>query len=140
MAEMTGTEIEALLALPNIAVLSTADAAARPEGSPVWYAHDAGTFRILVHRDSRKARNIRANAQVSLVIDTRSAPYRGVIVRGTATLSGPDPVLRRYLAMRYLGAETGSRYLEASNHLDVEDALVTIRTTSRHSWDYSKGM
>jgi len=139
MASMTDAEIERLLAGAEIGVLATVDAEHRPEGSPVWFEHSDGSVNVLVHRDSRKARSIAANPHVSLTVDTRSAPYRGVILRGTAALSGPDPTLRRRLAHRYLGAETGERYLKTTAYLDQEDALVTIRVTSYYSWDYSKG-
>ena len=136
---MTDEEIEALLASAEIGVLATADGRGRPEGSPVWFDYGAGIVRVLVHRDSRKARNIRVNHHVSFTVDTRRAPYRGVVLRGTASLSGPDPELRRSLAHRYLGAETGERYLAKTARYDAEDALVTIRVTGRQSWDYSKG-
>ena len=139
MAKMTDEEIDEMLAGVHVAVLCTADAAARPEGSPVWYDYVRGTIRVLVHRGSRKARNIRDNSRVSVTVDTRSAPYRGVILRGTATLSGPDPDLRRRLAHKYLARDTADRYLAASSHLDTEDALVTVALESRYSWDYSKG-
>jgi nitroimidazol reductase NimA-like FMN-containing flavoprotein (pyridoxamine 5'-phosphate oxidase superfamily) len=139
MARMTDEEIERLLAEPQVGVLCTVDADRRPEGSPVWFEHQRGTVKILVHRNSRKARSIAANSHVSLTVDTRVVPYRGVILRGDASLSGPSPALRRELAHRYLGAETGERYLATTAYLDQEDALITMRVTSRYSWDYSKG-
>ena len=139
MAGMTDAEIEALLAGPAIGVLAVVDTDGRPEGSPVWFEQQGDVVKVLVHRVSRKARSIRSNPHVALTVDTRSAPYRGVILRGDATVSGPDPALRRRLAHRYLGAETGERYLSQTAHLDGEDALVTIRVASRYSWDYSKG-
>ncbi len=136
---MTDDEIERLLSEPQVGVLCTVDADRRPEGSPVWFEHRSGKIEILVHRDSRKARSISGNPNVSLTVDTRAAPYRGVILRGEASLAGPNPTLRRRLAHRYLGAETGERYLATTASLDQEDALVTMRVTSRYSWDYSKG-
>jgi len=139
MAKMTDAELDALLAGPAIGVLAVVDAEGRPEGSPVWFEREGDLVRVLVHRESRKARSIEVNAHVALTVDTRSAPYRGVILRGTASLSGPDAALRRRLADRYLGAETGAHYLAQTAYLDAEDALVTIRVTSRYSWDYSKG-
>ena len=139
MASMTDDEIEKLLAEPQVGVLCTVDAERRPEGSPIWFEHAKGKLAILVHRKSRKARSVRGNPNVSLTVDTRSAPYRGVILRGTAKVSGPDPTLRRRLAHHYLGPETGERYLAATAYLDQEDALITISVTSRYSWDYSKG-
>lgn len=139
MARMTEEEIAQLLAEPQVGVLCTVDEEQRPEGSPIWFEHEGGVVRILVHRDSRKARSVRHNPHVSLTVDTRAAPYRGVILRGEGSVSGPDPVLRRRLAHRYLGAETGERYLATTAYLDQEDALITMRVTSRYSWDYSKG-
>jgi nitroimidazol reductase NimA-like FMN-containing flavoprotein (pyridoxamine 5'-phosphate oxidase superfamily) len=57
-----------LLAAPEIGVLYTVDAKGRPEGSPVWFEASAqGADKIYVHvaRDSKKARNVRANPNVS---------------------------------------------------------------------------
>jgi len=136
---MTNEEVDALLAAAEIGVLATADAKGRPEGSPVWFEYSDGVLRVLVHRDSRKARNIRENSNVSFTVDTRRAPYRGVVLRGTATLAGPEPALRRRLAHRYLGRETGERYLAKTARFDQEDTLVSIHVTSRYSWDYAKG-
>lgn len=139
MGRMSDEEIEALLRAREVAVLATADRHGRPEATPVWYDYREGRVRVLVHSNSRKARNIRENPRVSLTVDTRSAPYRGVVLRGEAGLSGPDPGLRRELALRYLGKDVGERYLAATSRFDVEDALVSMRVTSRYSWDYSKG-
>lgn len=139
MSHMTASEIEAFLRSSEIAVLCTADEDGAPEGTPVWFDYDGDVLRILVHRDSRKARNVRANARVSLTLDTREAPYRGVVLRGTASLTGPDPALRRKLAARYLGPEVAERYLVRTRSLDQEDVLMTIRILGRSSWDYSKG-
>jgi len=139
VARMTDSEIEELLRSPELGVLATADAKGRPEGTPIWFDWDGGHVRILVHHASRKARNIRENPNVSLTVDTRQSPYRGVVLRGTAALSGPDPALRRRLAARYLGEEIGKTYIETTASFDTEDVLVTMRVTSRYSWDYSKG-
>ncbi len=137
---MTREEEDRLLGEAQIAVLSTADERGRPEGSPVWYDYDGRVARILVHTNSRKARNLRKNPYATLTVDTRSAPYRGVILRGETRLSGPDPELRRSLAVRYLGQEAAERYLQATAAFDEEDVLVSLHITSRFSWDYSKGL
>jgi len=136
---MNEKEIESLLAAPEVGMLAIADEQGRPEATPIWFEHDDGVVRLLVHRESHKARSIRVNPQVALTVDTRTPPYKGVLLRGTASLSGPDPQLRRRLARRYLGQEVGRRYIESTASLDEEDALVTIKISSRTSWDYSKG-
>ena len=137
---MTETEIDALLRGAEIGVLATAARSGRPDATPVWFDFDGQTVRILVHRDSVKARNIRDNPQVCLTVDTRRPPYRGVVLHGRGTLAGPDPVLRRQLAERYLGKETAARYLESTAAFDQEDALITVWVESRFSWDYSQGV
>ena len=139
MARMTDSEIEELLRAPHMGVLATVDAKGRPEGTPIWFDWDGKHVRILVHHASRKARNIRKNANVSLTIDTRQSPYRGVVLRGTAALSGPDPGLRRRLAARYLDEQSAESYIKTTASFDADDVLITITVQSRYSWDYSKG-
>jgi PPOX class probable F420-dependent enzyme len=136
---MTKGEVDELLRSPVIGVLCTVDPDGQPEGTPVWFDFEEGRVRVLVDRDSRKARNIRTNPRVSLTVDTRVSPYRGVVLRGHASLGGPDPALRRVLAERYLGMEAARRYLVRTRSLDERDALVTIVPASSFSWDYSKG-
>ncbi|RMD83633.1 MAG: TIGR03618 family F420-dependent PPOX class oxidoreductase [Candidatus Dadabacteria bacterium] len=137
---MSRQEEDELLRSPQIGVLATADARGRPEASPVWYDYDGSRVRILVLDTSRKARNLRENPFASLTVDTRTPPYKGVILRGHVTLSGPDPDLRRKLAERYLGPEKAARYIAATSSLDERDVLITLHVTSRFSWDYSKGL
>ncbi len=139
MARMTPDEVDTMLRSAEMAVLCTVDAVGRPEGTPIWFDYDGEQIRILVHRSSKKARNLRANPNASLTLDTRTAPYRGVLLRGLATLSGPDPKLRRVLAARYLGEAVGQRYIDSTLNMDEEDLLITMRIESMHSWDYSTG-
>ena len=80
---LTDAELTDLLAAPEIGVLCTVDGKGRPEGSPISFEQVSGKIFIHVARDSKKARNVRANPNVSLTIDTRQAPYRGAVLRGT---------------------------------------------------------
>jgi len=136
---MSPAAIDELLGSAEVGVLCTVDAEGRPEGTPIWFDYDGACVRILVNGSSKKARNIRINPHVSLTVDTRTAPYRGVVLRAKAALSGPDPALRRVLAARYLGDEVGARYIASTSNLDDEDVLVTLTIRGRHSWDYSSG-
>ncbi len=139
MPKLEDHEIEALLAEPEMGVLATVDGQGRPEGSPIWFEYRDGKVYVLVHERSTKARNIADNPNVSLTVDTRVAPYKGVTLRGTATISGPDPELRRRLAKHYLGEEVGEGYIASTAALDGSDNLIEITVSSRFSWDYSKG-
>ncbi len=139
MAKLSKEEIDVLLDEPQMGVLATADAEGVPEGSPVWFEHRDGELYVLVGGNSKKARNVRVNPRVALTVDTRRAPYKGVILRGRTAISGPDLELRRRLAHRYLGKKVGDGYLAKTAHLDAEDVLLTITVDSRFSWDYAKG-
>jgi PPOX class probable F420-dependent enzyme len=139
-ATLTDSELHDLLAAPEIGVLCTVDAKGRPEGSPIWF--EAKDARIYVHvgRSSKKARNVRANPNVSLTVDTRVAPYRGVVLRGTAREIAFDDGLHRRVAIRYLGEQMGLAYIEMTREASAESVLLEIAVTSRFTWDYSKGM
>lgn len=136
---LNDTELRELLEAPEVAVLATVDAKGRPEGSPIWF--EAGDDKIYVHveRDSKKARNIRRNPNVSLTIDTRVAPYRGAILRGTVREIAADDGIRRRTALRYLGEETGAAYLAATEDTAASSILLEMTVTSRYTWDYAKG-
>lgn len=137
---LTTEEIETLLATPEIGVLCTVDADGQPEGSPVWFEAD-GASRIFLHVDraSRKARSIRRNPKVSLTVDTRSAPYRGVVLRGEARELDYDDARARRIAIRYLGQQAGEAYMAMVGAERGSTVQLEILVRSRHSWDYGKG-
>ena len=123
---MTDEQREAFLREANVAVLSTVDARGRPHAAPVWYLYCDGVFRISTGDGSQKHRNIRANPNISLVIDQRALPYYAVMVQGTADIGlafSDEDSLR--LAVRYLGENLGARYAQRT---DAESSVsLTIR-------------
>jgi len=91
--DITFTEEElAYLRGQRLARLATVDQAGAPQNNPVGFFIDAGTGQLIVAGTamgkSRKYRNVRRNAYVSLVVDdlasTEPWKVRGVEVRGTA--------------------------------------------------------
>lgn len=136
---LTEDECRSLLEAPEIGVLCTVDAGGRPEGSPVWFEAAAGRLYVHVDRASKKARNVRRNPNVSLTVDTRTAPYRGVVLRGTARELPFDEGIRRRTALRYLGPVAGEAYLAMTGDGVEGTVLLEITVASRHTWDYSKG-
>ena len=138
--KLNGTELARLLEGPEIGVLCTVDGRGRPEGSPIWF--EAGGDRIYVHvdRDSKKARNVRTNPNVSLTVDTRTAPYRGAVLRGTARELALDNAILRRTAIRYLGEDAGAAYLAMTAGSAAGTVLLEITVTSRYTWDYEKGL
>lgn len=138
--KLNEAELRALLEAPEIGVLCTVDAEGRPEGSPVWFEAGAdGRLYVHVDRTSKKARNVRANPNVSLTLDTRTAPYRGVVLSGTMRELPFDEGIRRRTAIRYLGAGMGEGYLAMTESGVADTVLLEMTVTRRHTWDYAKG-
>ncbi len=121
---------ESFLAEPNVAVLATVDhrGRGRAHAAPVWYLCDAGEIVISTGRDSQKHRNIEANPEITVVVDRRTLPYFALMIQGAAEIRPRLSETDRFrLATRYLGEETGRRYVERTSG---EDA-VTIRLRPR---------
>jgi PPOX class probable F420-dependent enzyme len=132
-------ELAELLATPEIAVLCTVDGEGRPEGSPIWFEAAGGKVFVHVDRRSKKARNVRTNPNVSLTVDTRTAPYRGAVLRGTAREIPSDDGIRRRTAIRYLGPDTAAAYLAMTESSVADSVLLEITVSSRYTWDYARG-
>ena len=139
MGKMTAEETEELLAAAEIAVLSVVNKDGAPEGTPVWFEYRDERIQIIVDGNSHKARCARVNPRVSVTLDTRQAPYRGICLRGTVTFGSPDPEQGRRIARHYLGQEMGDAYVEATSATFAEQVLLDISIDSSFSWDYSKG-
>jgi PPOX class probable F420-dependent enzyme len=117
-------EAEEFLAEANVAILATVDRKGRAHAAPVWYLYDGGELIISTGRGSQKHRNIEANPAVTVVVDRRTLPYYAVMVRGRAQIGAPlTDEQRLRMATRYLGEETGRRYVERTAGSDS----ITIR-------------
>lgn len=98
-------ELQALLELPNPAVIATV----RPDGSPhsvaTWYEWADG--RVLVNMDESRARlgHMRLDPRVALTVLSAESWYRHVSLHGRVVDIRPDPDLADIdrLAMRYAG-------------------------------------
>ena len=100
----THTQLARLAAAP-VARLATADAAGRPHIVPFCFASDAAGRRIYSALDAkpkrgasltslRRVRNIRANPQVSVLIDHYEDDWRNLwylLIQGRAELLSPGP-------------------------------------------------
>lgn len=139
---MSAAEREAFLAGPHVGILSVADDAGRaPLAMPVWYAYEpGGEITFITGQDSRKMALIRAAGRVSLVAQEAALPYRYVSVEGPV-VGFEDPARpedRRAMAERYLGAEGGAEYLEATKDAADTMVLTRVRPERWYTRDYTK--
>jgi len=132
---LTPQEIDAFLAEPHIAVVATAGPTGKPHAMPVWYAWRDGIVLFHTSAGSKKMRNLRANQRVSVVVDSKVAPYKVVVIEGHAREATGDAALATEIAIHYLGEKFGSRYVEQSGGPGV---LVTVEPDKIISWDYAR--
>jgi PPOX class probable F420-dependent enzyme len=124
-----------LIELPLVAVLATRGADGETLLSPVWHEWRGGAFSVVVGVDDIKARHVRSDPRVALVVFDHEPPYRGVELRADARLVTDGVVdTNRRIAVRYLGEERGTAYADG-----VDDDLVIIRVEPGvvRAWDFA---
>ena len=118
-------ELQQLTDAPLLGVLATANAYGNPQATPLWYHYDGEGFVTTCFSNRVKARNIRRNENVVLVVVDTVNNGKGLIVWGKATVSedGAEAATVRN-AERYLGEERGR---EAAAGLNAQGDRVVIR-------------
>ena len=123
--------MQSLLDAPSPAVITLYAADGEAVVSPVWVRLTDGAFEVVMATGDRKLAHLQRDPRCVLLIFETVPPFRGVQVRGHATLSPDDGAQARIaIASRYLGAERGRRDADierrpprVSVRLPVADAL-----------------
>jgi PPOX class probable F420-dependent enzyme len=135
---LTDEEVREFLRQPNIAVVATVGADGRPHAVPTWYEYDGSEIVMHLGLGSRRYRNVRSNDRVAVCIDTKTPPYKAIVVEGRArTKEGADDEGSRRMAVHYLGEELGNRYADS-----IEGTRMVIARVAPDriiSWDYARG-
>ena len=122
-----------LLEQPIIGVLATRRADDTTLLSPVWFDWHDGAFLIWADTESGKVRHIRRDPRVSFVVANSEWPYKGLEVRGNATISPDDFFdLVGRTARRYMGAEAEDRMVETT----APGVVIRIEPSVIRGWDY----
>jgi PPOX class probable F420-dependent enzyme len=88
--------------------LATVRADGRPHVTPVWFVLDGDDLIFNTGETSVKARDIRRDERVSLLVDDERFPYAFVLVEGVAKLIDDLAAVRRgafAIAARYVPAD-----------------------------------
>ena len=123
-----------LLDQPLIAVLATRRKDDTVMLSPVWFEWRGGGFNVWAESMSNgKVRHITRDPRVSIVVANQEWPYKGLEVRGEATVSGEGffDVLER-TGDRYLGAGEGARMVGSYK----PGVVIRIEPGELRAWDY----
>ena len=118
-------EVKALLNQELVARLGSLN----PDGSihlmPVWFKYEDGDILIGTEEHTRKAKNVKRNKNVSLLIDSHERPYKGVLIYGQAQLDHDDAIGKRIsILARHIPADIAQRM---GANLASPFALITIR-------------
>jgi nitroimidazol reductase NimA-like FMN-containing flavoprotein (pyridoxamine 5'-phosphate oxidase superfamily) len=140
---MTRSEREAFLAALHVGVISISEPGHGPLTVPIWYAYEpGGEVWVLTDRDSRKGKLLEVGKRISLCAQTETPPYQYVSVEGPIVAIDASDRERhaRPMARRYLGAELGDRYVEATSSERNAGASVIVRMRPARwlSVDYNK--
>jgi PPOX class probable F420-dependent enzyme len=141
MASLIDPSIRELLEGRYIASLASRNSDGTIHMVAVWYLFEDGQIYIATSSRSRKARNLQANATVSVMIDSRDpAASRGTNVAGTASLITGETA-------QHWNARVHSKYLSAAALADpriapvfssFDDVTIQIKPESLIYWDMRK--
>ena len=135
---LTQEEIDEFLRGPNVAVVATVDPDGQPHIVPTWYLYEDGEIVLHTGLNSRKYRNLRQNARLTVCVDTKTAPYKAVVIYGRAKMEiRTDEEGTRRMAVAYLGEKLGNRYADSLRGQRL--VVVRVKPDRVISWDYGRG-
>jgi PPOX class probable F420-dependent enzyme len=115
-------------------VLATTRKDGSPYTSPVWFRWTGEAFEVVIALGDVKRRHLERDPRCSLLVFEAVPPFRGVEVRGEATLTHGDVTeIRRSIAGRYLGPDGGERFAAARR--SKPGVLLQLRPAERRVWD-----
>jgi PPOX class probable F420-dependent enzyme len=135
-------EIEAFIKKSMVARFCSLNADGTIHAVPVWYTYMDGQIVVATPATSRKARNVRRNKNVTVLIDdseTRGAWPKGVTVYGKAELDATDLTPREFtrLCEKYIPKDKAESYAKGLLGLSRWVKMV-VRPERIASFDYSK--
>jgi PPOX class probable F420-dependent enzyme len=126
--------LESLLEGPSPAVLTTHRMDGSALVSPVWFRYADDVFEVVVAEGDVKLRHLARDPRAVLVVFEAAPPFRGVEVRGDATVVPGDVSQARVeIASRYLGRADGERF--AAQRASRPGVLVRLPSSVVRSWD-----
>jgi PPOX class probable F420-dependent enzyme len=104
--------------------------------SPVWHEYRDGGFTVVTLEDDVKLRHLKRNPMASVLVAEQRSPYRGIEIRGEATVSKPADILDtiRRIAVRYLGEERGNTYTDTLEGVGLEE--IRLEPGTLRAWDF----
>lgn len=125
---MTAEEVRRfLLEGTRTGKLATVGKGGEPHVVPIWFVLDGDDVIFTTGEGSTKARNIRRDPRVAMVVDDERPPFAYVQVRGRAEVSREGDTLRwaTRIGGRYMGADRAEEF--GRRNAVPEELLVRVR-------------
>jgi PPOX class probable F420-dependent enzyme len=87
---LTEVEIESLLKEARTARFCSLNRDGTIHAAPVWFKYEKGQIIMITPAASRKAKNVKRNGKVSVLIESEQSPPRAVLIYGRAELRHPS--------------------------------------------------
>lgn len=134
---MKKKDIEKLLKKPIVAVVAVTAPDGAPHAVPTWFEYADGQIVFHTGPESFKYKCLMHDPRLTLVVDTKTEPYRAVVLKGRATLEEKtDDKRTERMAIEYLGKKLGKAYAKSLKGSKV--VVVTFKPARTISWDYGQ--
>lgn len=126
--------LRSLIDAPSPATLTLYGESGQAMTSPVWFRVADDFFEVVVAAADAKLAHLLRDPRCLLLIFEAVRPFRGITVRGTASIV-PDEGARARLAIasRYLGPEGGRAYSDLSRR--PPGLVVRLPIAEARAWD-----
>ncbi|OKI10094.1 PPOX class F420-dependent enzyme [Streptomyces sp. CB02923] len=125
---MLADSLRALLDGPVFVIVATVQPDGSPQLTPVWAKRDGDDVLFSTTEGCRKARNLRRDPRVTVLVQPSDAPYTYAEIRGSAVLSSEGG---RELIDELSHKYTGKPYAEFNPGVPDNGERVVVRITAR---------
>jgi PPOX class probable F420-dependent enzyme len=134
---MKKKDLEKLLKKPIVAVVAVTAPDGAPHAVPTWYEYADGQIVFHTGPETFKYKCLAHDPRITLVVDTKEAPYKTVVLKGRATLEEKiDDKRTERMAVEYLGKKLGKAYAKSLKGSKV--VVVSFKPSRTISWDYAR--
>ena len=119
---------------PRVAVLATLRRDGSVQMSPVWHEWRDGGFNVWIEADDIKARQLRRDPRLTILVAGSEPPLKGVELRGEARFIEEDVTETAVrIATRYVGRDEAVRF---TGTLAGGDVIVRLEPGELRVWDF----
>jgi len=131
-------EIESFLKEAKIARFCSLNDNGTIHAAPVWFKYEKGKIVILTPDHSRKARNVKRNKNVTILVDVEKPP-RGVLIYGKAELDNEFELERTAISIceKYMSKEKAKDQWRSACPPATNWLKITVKPERIASFDFA---